>query len=172
MKVLFDCHLPFMLAQGGMQIQIEQSLAALEKIGVSVEPMSWCDETQSGDILRHFGRMPSYHVRAAQQKGRKVVVADWLTGQGSRSSARIKLQKLLSRAMVPLLRWTRRESDSKCGSASSRYSGYLRVPPWPAPLLMRLLFAWEKRLALKDLLRTGTSLFAVGVRPECCDTHK
>ncbi|MGO8926070.1 MAG: class I SAM-dependent methyltransferase [Limisphaerales bacterium] len=74
--------------------------------------------------------------------------------------------------MVPLLRWTRRKSNSKCGSASSRYSGYLRVPPWPAPLLMRLLFAWEKRLALKDLLRTGTSLFAVGVRLEGCDTHK
>ena len=66
--------------------------------------------------------------------------------------------------MVPVLRWTRRKSDSKRGSARTRYSDYLRVPPWPVPLFMRLLYAWEKRLALKDRLRTGTSLFAVGVR--------
>ena len=39
MKVLFDCHLPFMLAHGGMQIQIEQTRAALERLGVEVEPL-------------------------------------------------------------------------------------------------------------------------------------
>jgi SAM-dependent methyltransferase len=66
--------------------------------------------------------------------------------------------------MVPLLRWTRRKSGPNRGAARTRYSDYLRVPPWPAPLLMRLLYAGEKRLALKGRLRTGTSLFAVGVR--------
>ena len=103
MKVLFDCHLPFLLTHGGMQIQIEQTRAALDRLGVAVEPLRWWDEAQSGDVLHFFGRMPSYHVRAAQQKGFKVVVADLLTGQGSRSRARIKLQKLLSRAMMRVL---------------------------------------------------------------------
>ena len=39
MKVLFDHHCPFMLAHGGTQIQIEQTKAALEKLGVTVEPL-------------------------------------------------------------------------------------------------------------------------------------
>jgi SAM-dependent methyltransferase len=66
--------------------------------------------------------------------------------------------------MVPVLRWTRRRADTKRGSEPARYSEYLRVPPWPAPLLMKLLYAREKRLALQQRLRTGTSLFAVGQR--------
>jgi len=66
--------------------------------------------------------------------------------------------------MVPVLRWTRRRADAKRSSGPARYSEYLRVPPWPAPLLMKLLFAREKRLALQHRLRTGTSLFAVGQR--------
>ena len=92
-----------MLAHGGMQIQIEQTKAALEKLGVTVEPLRWWDETQSGDILHNFSRMSSYIVRAAQQKGFKVVVSDLLTEQGSRSRTQIKLQRLLSRAMVRVL---------------------------------------------------------------------
>jgi glycosyltransferase involved in cell wall biosynthesis len=84
-----------MLAHGGMQIQIEQTKAALEKLGVSVEPLRWWDENQTGDVLHHFCRMPSSLLCAAQQKGMKVVVAELLTGQGSRSLARIKLQKIL-----------------------------------------------------------------------------
>lgn len=66
--------------------------------------------------------------------------------------------------MVPVLRWTRQRSDPKRGSKPGRYSEYLRIPPWPAPLVMRLLFAREKKLALQQRLRTGTSLFAVGHR--------
>jgi SAM-dependent methyltransferase len=66
--------------------------------------------------------------------------------------------------MVPLLRWTRQKSAPNHNSASGRYSDYLRVPPWPVPLLMKLLYARERRLALQDRLRTGTSLFALGRR--------
>ena len=100
MKVLFDCPVPFMLIHGGAQTQIEQTMAALEKLGVSVEPLRWWDENQSGDILHHFCRMSSPLLCAAQQKGMKVVVAELLTGQGSRSPARIKLEKLLRRLLL------------------------------------------------------------------------
>jgi glycosyltransferase involved in cell wall biosynthesis len=103
MKVLFNCHVPFMLAHGGAQVQIEQTMAALEKTGVSVEPLRWWDENQSGDVLHHLGRMSSSLLCAAQQKGFKVVVADLLTGQGSRSPARIKLEKVLRRLMLAAL---------------------------------------------------------------------
>ena len=57
MKVLINCHVPFMLAHGGVQTQIEQISAALEKLGVSVEPLRWWDGNQSGDILHDVGRM-------------------------------------------------------------------------------------------------------------------
>jgi glycosyltransferase involved in cell wall biosynthesis len=100
MKVLFNCHVPFMLAHGGAQVQIEQTMAALEKTGVTVEPLRWWDETQTGDVLQHFGRFPTDLIRRAQQKGMKVVVLDLLTEQGSRSPARLKLQKILRRIMV------------------------------------------------------------------------
>src|SRR5712671_3096681 len=99
MKVLFTYQLPFMLAHGGAQIQIEQTQAALEKVGVTVEPLRWWDEKQTGDILHSFARIPTHQLRLAQEKGMKVVVADLLTEQGSRSALRRKFQKLVTLAM-------------------------------------------------------------------------
>jgi glycosyltransferase involved in cell wall biosynthesis len=103
MKVLFDCHFPFMLAHGGMQIQIEQTMAALGKLGVSVEPLRWWDGNQTGDVLHHFGRMSTPLLVTAQQNGMKVIVAELLTEQGSRSPRRIKLQKILRHLMLVIL---------------------------------------------------------------------
>jgi glycosyltransferase involved in cell wall biosynthesis len=100
MKVLFNCGVPFMLAHGGAQIQIEQTMAALEKLGVAVEPLRWWDGNQTGDVLHNFGRMSSPLLLAAQQNGMKVVVAELLTAQGSRSPAHIKLQKILRHLML------------------------------------------------------------------------
>jgi glycosyltransferase involved in cell wall biosynthesis len=103
MKVLYYCHVPFMLAHGGAEVQIEQSKAALEKIGVNVEPLRWWDDAQTGDVLQHFGRIPTETLLGAQRKGMKVVLWEFLTEAGSRSPARLKLQKtvqrLLSRAL-------------------------------------------------------------------------
>jgi len=99
MKVIFSYPLPFMLAHGGAQIQIQQTQAALEKVGVTVEPLRWWDEKQTGDVLHSFGRIPTHHLCLAQQKGMKVVVADLLTEQGSRSALRRKFQKAVTRAM-------------------------------------------------------------------------
>jgi glycosyltransferase involved in cell wall biosynthesis len=98
MKVLFNCHVPFSLAHGGWQIQIEQTKTALENIGVEVEPLRWWDEKQTGQVLHHFGRLPTGLLRLAQQKGMKVVLAELLTGQGSRSMARLRIQSWAFRA--------------------------------------------------------------------------
>jgi len=88
-----------MLAHGGAQIQIEQTKAGLEKIGVAVENLRWWDGTQSGDVLHYFGRMPTNFMRMAQAKGMKVVMADLLTEQGSRSPGRLRAQKMVSRML-------------------------------------------------------------------------
>lgn len=103
MKVLLHNHTPFLLAHGGAQIQIEQTKAGLEKIGVDVEYLRWWDDTQSADILHFFGRMPISILRLAQAKGMKVIVADLLTEQGSRSHARLRRQKIISRVLQRVL---------------------------------------------------------------------
>jgi len=55
MKVLIDHQLPFLLAHGGLQIQIEQAKAALEEACLEVECLHWWDPEQRGDITRLFG---------------------------------------------------------------------------------------------------------------------
>ena len=93
MKVLFNCHVPFSLAHGGAQIQIEQTRRALELEGVVVEPLQWWEDTQRGDVLQHFGRLPAHILKLAQSKGMKVVVADLLTAMGSRPIWKIRLHR-------------------------------------------------------------------------------
>ena len=100
MKVLFNYHMPFMLAHGGVQIQIEQTRAALERLGVGVEPLRWWDENQAGDVLHHFGRLPSPLLRAAQARGMRVVMAELLTEQGARSRARLALERMTRLALA------------------------------------------------------------------------
>lgn len=99
MKILLNCHVPFLLAHGGGQIQIEQTKVGLEQIGVEVEHLRWWDDTQTADVLHFFGRIPVGLVRLAQAKNIKVVLSDLLTEQGSRSRGRLKQQKLLSRVL-------------------------------------------------------------------------
>src|SRR5689334_3316315 len=99
MKVLLNCHIPFNLAHGGMQIQIEQTWAALEKIGVEVEPLRWWDDKQSGDILHQFGALLPPVTQLARAKGLKLIVTILLTKQCNRSESAM----LVRRAGVSLL---------------------------------------------------------------------
>jgi SAM-dependent methyltransferase len=66
--------------------------------------------------------------------------------------------------MVPVLRRMRLKPGSTPLPPAPTYSAYLRLPPWPGPLVMKLMFGWEKSRALDGRLRTGSSLFAVGTR--------
>jgi glycosyltransferase involved in cell wall biosynthesis len=93
MKVLFNCIMPFSLAHGGQQIQVERTMEALLANGVEVEPLRWWDDKQTGDLIHYFGRMPFDHIDFAHQKGMKVIMADLLTNTGSRTSGQLRLQK-------------------------------------------------------------------------------
>lgn len=86
MKVLFNCDVPFSLAHGGMQVQIEQSSRALQQIGVETEFLRWWDDKQSGDILHQVGALPNHLTEFAQAKGLKVIVTILLTHQCNRSA--------------------------------------------------------------------------------------
>jgi glycosyltransferase involved in cell wall biosynthesis len=98
-KILVNCVFPFALAHGGLAIQIQQTMAALSGIGLTVEPLRWWDEIQTGDLIFNFGRIPAEHIRFAHRKGMKVVMAELLTSQSSRSAGQLKRQKLISRAI-------------------------------------------------------------------------
>ncbi len=66
--------------------------------------------------------------------------------------------------MRPILLRMRKKAPRKTGGRPKSYGDYLRLPPWPGPLIMRWLFAWEKAKTLAGKLKTGTSLFAVARR--------
>jgi glycosyltransferase involved in cell wall biosynthesis len=99
MKILLNCNVPFLLAHGGAQIQIEQTRAALEKIGLDVDYLRWWDDSQKADVIHHFGRFSGPLIRLAHNKGIKVVMADLLTEQGSRSRAHLRAHRWVSRLL-------------------------------------------------------------------------
>lgn len=99
MKILFNCNLPFALAQGGHQVQIERTQTALQSIGLEVEPVRWWDIKQKGDIIHYAGRMPAIQIELAHQRGIKVVMADLLTAPGSRTKVQLWLQRIIHRTM-------------------------------------------------------------------------
>ena len=100
MKVLFYHLKPFSLTHGGLQTQILQTRKGLELQGVECDYLRWWDDRETGDILHFFGRMPTPMLRMAHQKGMKVVLSDLLTEQGSRPDWRLKLQRMIMRAMA------------------------------------------------------------------------
>jgi glycosyltransferase involved in cell wall biosynthesis len=137
MKVLINCFVPFSIAHGGAQIQIEQTINSLQRIGVDVEPVRWWDASQTGDILHHCGRLPSDLVRLARAKGLKVITADLLTAQGSRPMWKLATQGKLN----ALIRHLSPETmAARFGwHAYTEADACVALTPWEAKL-MTLLF--------------------------------
>lgn len=139
MKVLTYCNLPFSLAHGGQAIQIQQTVAALQGIGVEVEPMRWWDEAQTGDVIQYFGRMPADLIRFAHQKSIKVVMAELLTAQGSRSPGQLRRQRLITRT---LKRLAPRQFVASFNWDSYRLAdAFLALTPWEKHLMEYLFDA-------------------------------
>lgn len=70
------------------------------------------------------------------------------------------------RWLVPALKRQRLRSRGRPGETPAQvYRHYLELPPWPLPWAARLAFFVERPLALRGMLKTGTSLFAVARRP-------
>ena len=93
MKILFDHPQPFLLTHGGFQVQIEQTKAGLEAVGVQVEFLRWWDDQQMGDVIHYFGRPLESYIEQAHAKGMKVVVGDLLSELGSRPRSLRLLQR-------------------------------------------------------------------------------
>jgi glycosyltransferase involved in cell wall biosynthesis len=132
MKILLSCSLPFSLAHGGQAIQIQQTMAALQDIGVTVEPLRWWDENQKGDLIHYFGRMPADQIRFAHQKGLKVIIAELLTGAGSHTNT----QRLVRR----IFRWGAENLAPRGFAAAFQWESYQLADGFTA------LTSWEKHL--------------------------
>jgi glycosyltransferase involved in cell wall biosynthesis len=144
MKILFNCHLPFALAHGGAQIQIEQTLSTLEAAGIDAEPLRWWDDSQSGDIIHHVGRMPAELIRLAQQKNIKVVMAELLTEQGSRSPSQLRAQKIISGAVGLVM--PRRFTAAFNWRSYRLADACIALTPWEAHLMSCLFGAPKERV--------------------------
>jgi glycosyltransferase involved in cell wall biosynthesis len=136
MKVLLENHTPFMLAHGGAQIQIEQTKAALEKLGVTVEPLRWWDETQTGDVLHHFAGIPIHIQRLAHQKGMRVVMSAFMSGLGSRPAWKRFMQQMVLRAARPVA--PRRLRDLFGWDSYRLLDAIIALTPYEASLLTRI----------------------------------
>jgi glycosyltransferase involved in cell wall biosynthesis len=93
MRVILDHPHPFLLSHGGFQIQIEQTYSALREARVDVDYLRWWEDRQTADIIHYFGRPTGEYVNLAKKKGIRVVMAQLLTGLGSRSPRVLPLQK-------------------------------------------------------------------------------
>ena len=141
MKVLFDHPSPFVFTHGGFQTQIEQTKRGLESCGVEVDWLRWWDDTQRGDIVHYFGRPSPWYVLAAQRVGMKVVVAELLTGLGSRGPFARKMQK----ALIALLR--RSYFFDRMGwNAFQLADASIALTPWEATLMRDIFNAPDDRL--------------------------
>jgi glycosyltransferase involved in cell wall biosynthesis len=144
MKVLFDHCVPFALTHGGAQHQIVQTKAALEQSGVEVDYLRWWDATQRADLIHFFGRPAAHYIGSAQAQGCKVIVAELLTATGSRSSGRLRWQRLATRVLrraLPATFATRLAWD-----AYRLADACVALTPWEAHLMNYLFGAPKERL--------------------------
>jgi glycosyltransferase involved in cell wall biosynthesis len=106
MKVLIDCHLPFSVTHGGMQTQIEETKARLERIGVEVDYLHWWESGQQPDIIHFFGAPAGDYVAQAHTKGIRFLLNNLFTATCNRSDFTLSLQAAATTAVqrLPLFR--------------------------------------------------------------------
>lgn len=102
MKILFDHSLPFLLAHGGFQTQIEQTKAALEKLGVEVEWLRWWDDQQRGDVLHYFGAPSNAYLSQARAVKLPVILNTLFTETCNRSDAQLARQGWMTQAILAM----------------------------------------------------------------------
>jgi glycosyltransferase involved in cell wall biosynthesis len=144
MKILLNCSVPFALAHGGHQIQIERIQAALQSAGLQVEPLRWWDPAQRGDLIHDFGRPTASFIEFAHRQGIKVVLAELLTATGSRSRRELALQRFfinMSRRLLPATVTTRLAWD-----AFQLADACVALTPWEAHLMTYLFGAPKERV--------------------------
>jgi glycosyltransferase involved in cell wall biosynthesis len=99
-KILIDQHLPFLLAHGGANTQVEQTLRALQQEGVEAEYLRWWDESQRADLIHFFGMPPISYLNQARLKRLPVIVNTLFTDTCNRPLSKLKWQGRMVRAVL------------------------------------------------------------------------
>ena len=144
MKVLFDFHLPFAFAHGGLQIQIEQTKAGLDAIGIETDFLRWWDDQQRADIVHFFGRPHPCYSELAKKRGFRVVLSDLLSAQGSRPPWMHLAHGLVLRTLETLL-----PHSFSLGLTSQSYryvDAAIANTPWEASLMQKMYGADPKKV--------------------------
>jgi glycosyltransferase involved in cell wall biosynthesis len=144
MRVILDHPHPFLLSHGGFQIQIEQTYSALRAINVEVDHLRWWEDSQPADIIHYFGRPPLAYIGLAKKKGIRIVMAQLLTGLGSRSPRILPYQKTaitLARKTLPEMITGRFAWD-----AFQKVAAAVALTPWEAHLMSYMFGAPKERV--------------------------
>src|SRR5258708_5792912 len=100
MKVLFNSHVPYMLAHGGGQMKIELTKTALTQIGVETDYLQWWNDRQTCEVLHHMGALPPSLAGLAKAKGWGVANTVLLTETCNRSRPELLLRKICIRTAL------------------------------------------------------------------------
>ena len=144
MKVIIDHPQPFLLSHGGFQVQIEQTQAALREVGINAEYLRWWDDRQKADIIHYFGRPSIPYVTLAQSKGTRIVMAELLTGLGSRSPRVLPFQKAaitVARTALPRIATGRFAWD-----VYKKVEASIALTSWEAHLMSYIFGAPKERV--------------------------
>lgn len=144
MKILFDHPYPFQLTHGGFQIQIEQTRAALESLGVSVDYLRWWDDRQEGDLIHYFGRPTSLYLWQAHAKRKRIVISELLGGLGARSASKRAVQQMIIRLARKILPG---DFTSRMAWDAFRLAdACIALTPWEARLMKETFSAPDDRV--------------------------
>jgi len=144
MRVLLNHSDPFLLAHGGLQIQIEQTKAALERIGVEVEFLRWWDDSQRGDLIHFFGPPGLARAELSHQKGIKIIVSHLLGGLGARPAWKRLVQKIIVRTALRTLPVGPLTALGWSGWKTA--DGYVALTSWEARLMAEVFEAPRERI--------------------------
>ena len=144
MKLLLDSNVPFALAHGGAQIQIEQTKKGLEKLGLEVNWLQWWDDIQKADVIHFFYRPHPAMIKAASKKGVKTVFCELLTGLGSRPPCARWAQKVLIKASKRVL--PHGFIERLCWDAYQLADASIALTSWEKELMVKMFSADPDRV--------------------------
>lgn len=98
MRVLIDHSMPFLLAHGGVQVQIERTSAALNEVGVETEHLRWWDPKQECDLIHFFGPIDFAYLMQARHRRIPVVLTSFFSQTCNRTSFRLWCEGMIIRA--------------------------------------------------------------------------
>ena len=146
MRVLLDHPNPFLLAHGGLQIQIEQTKNALEGLGVEVDFLHWWDSRQTTDLIHFFGRPHPAYIQQAKKKNIPVIFSDLLGGLSSRPP----ILRFIQKGIICMAQLTMpKEFTIRMGWASYQTAArVIALTPWEKHLMLELFGAHPDKVAV------------------------